>query len=64
MDQLVFIIAIIALAYMGEKTGVGVYKIIAGVISLVFAITLIHTIMLMIVFLGLALYLIVSVFVS
>lgn len=64
MEQMTLIVVMVALIFFAEKTGVGIYKILAGLISFALALTVVSNTIIMVVFLGLALYLIVSVFTS
>lgn len=64
MEQLSLIFLIIFMIYMGEKKSQGVYKIIGGLLTFALALTVVTSPVVFVVLIGLALYLLVSVFVN
>jgi len=64
INHLVIMILMLALIFLNLKTKISVYKILAGLLSFYFAFSVGDDIFLLVIFIGLALYLIVSVFVS
>lgn len=54
MEQLPLVILIIGFIFLGEKSGKGIYSIVAGAISLVMAFTFFQEPLLAVIFIGLA----------
>lgn len=64
IEQLVLIILMVALIIIGERNKMGIYKVIAGFLSVYFALFLATDMFLTVIFIGLAIYLILSSFLS